>query len=150
MSGVLMPTVSDSFSYLYKISFTDKDLSIFILKDNLNRRSDIPTTYTEDEIRKIIDAPDRSSAIGKRDYLVLLLAAQYGWRSADITGFRLDQIDWEKNVIRLSQQKTGFPWNILCSLLLETLSSIISDMAGLGQSGRRLSFRHNNQNMVDL
>jgi len=97
------------FSYLYKISFTDKDLSIFILKDNLNRRSDIPTTYTEDEIRKIIDAPDRSSAIGKRDYLVLLLAAQYGWRSADITGFRLDQIDWEKNVIRLSQQKTGFP-----------------------------------------
>lgn len=97
------------FHYLYKILFTDKDLSIFILKDNLNRHSDIPTTYTEDEIRKIIDAPDRSSAIGKRDYLVLLLAAQYGWRSSDITGFRLDQIDWEKNVIRFSQQKTGFP-----------------------------------------
>ena len=97
------------FRYLYKISFTEKDLSVFILKDNLNRHSDIPTTYTEDEIRKIIDAPDRSSAIGKRDYLVLLLAAQYGWRSADITGFRLDQIDWEKNVIRFSQQKTGFP-----------------------------------------
>ena len=97
------------FRYLNKVSFTDMDLSVFILSDSLKRRSDIPTTYTEDEIRKIIDAPDRSSSIGKRDYLVLLLAAQYGWRSADITGFRLDQIDWEKNVIRFSQQKTGFP-----------------------------------------
>lgn len=97
------------FRYLYQISFTDKDLSVFILKDNLKKQSDIPTTYTEDEIQRIINTPNRASAIGKRDYLVLLLAAEYGWRSSDITGFRLDQIDWEKNVIRFNQQKTGFP-----------------------------------------
>lgn len=97
------------FRFLYRQHYTETDLSIHVLHDNHNRHSNIPTTYTEEEIRRIIDAPDRSSAIGKRDYLVLLLAAEYGWRSADITGFRLDQIDWERNTIRFAQQKTGMP-----------------------------------------
>ena len=97
------------FRYLYYHHYTETDLSLCVLPDNYNRHSNVPTTYTEEEIRRIINAPDRSSAIGKRDYLVLLLAAEYGWRSADITGFRLDQIDWERNVIRFEQQKTGTP-----------------------------------------
>lgn len=95
------------FRYLYHQHYTETDFSLFIMRDNYNRHKNVPTTYTEEEIRRIIDAPDRSSAIGKRDYLVLLLAAEYGWRSADITGFRFDQIDWERNVIRFDQQKTG-------------------------------------------
>lgn len=97
------------FRYIYGRHYTIKDLSSFILPDSFNRHSNIPTTYTEEEISRIINAPDRSSAIGKRDYLVLLLAAEYGWRSADITGFRLDQIDWDKNTIRFEQQKTDVP-----------------------------------------
>ena len=97
------------FRYLLFRHYTETDLSLYVLPDNCNRHSNVPTTYTEEEIRRIINAPDRSSAIGKRDYLVLLLAAEYGWRSADITGFRLDQIDWERNVIRFDQQKTDVP-----------------------------------------
>ena len=97
------------FRYLYYRHYTGTELSLYVLPDNCDRHSKVPTTYTEEEISRIINAPDRSSAIGKRDYLVLLLAAEYGWRSADITGFRLDQIDWERNVIRFDQQKTGTP-----------------------------------------
>jgi integrase len=39
----------------------------------------------------------------------MLLAAEYGWRASDITSFRLDQIDWEKNRISMVQYKTGVP-----------------------------------------
>jgi len=102
-------SIRQFFRYLYEHNHTHSDLSLFVLPDNFNRHSSIPTTYSEDEIRRIIDAPDRSSCIGKRDYLVLLLASEYGWRSADITGFRLNQIDWDMNVIRFEQQKTGVP-----------------------------------------
>ena len=97
------------FRYLHASHRTENDLSVCVLPDNFNRHSSVPTTYSEDEIRRIIEGPDRSSAVGKRDYLVLLLAGEYGWRSADITHFRLDQIDWDKNVIRFDQQKTGVP-----------------------------------------
>lgn len=39
----------------------------------------------------------------------LRLAAEYGWRSSDIVEFSFSQIDWDKNVIRFSQHKTGMP-----------------------------------------
>lgn len=38
----------------------------------------MPTTYSEEEISRIIVAIDHSSPVDKRDYLVLLLAAEYG------------------------------------------------------------------------
>ena len=97
------------FRYAHDKGLTVKDNSIFILDDNYDRRCKIPTTYDEDEIRRIIASVERSHVTGKRDYLILLLAAEYGWRSSDIVGFRFSQIDWDKNVIRFNQHKTDIP-----------------------------------------
>lgn len=92
--------------YAYDNGKSVKDCSVFVLPDNYKRGCKLPTTYEEDEIRDMIAAVPRASAIGKRDYLILLLAAEYGWRSSDITSFRFDDIDWDNNVIRFSQHKT--------------------------------------------
>ncbi|WP_088225782.1 site-specific integrase [Desulfosporosinus sp. FKB] len=97
------------FRYAHDHGITEKDNSVFILKDNYKHHCKIPTTYEEDEIRRIISSVERSSATGKRDYLILLLAAEYGWRSSDIVNFRFSQIDWDKNVIRFNQHKTDIP-----------------------------------------
>lgn len=97
------------FRYAYDHGITEKDNSVFILEDNYKHHCKIPTTYDEDEIRRIISSVERSSATGKRDYLILLLAAEYGWRSSDIVNFRFSQIDWDKNVIRFNQHKTDIP-----------------------------------------
>jgi len=95
------------YRYLFDNGVLDKDYSSLILKEpKIAQGSKLPTTYTEEEIRRMIHGIDRSSAKGKRDYLVLLLAAEYGWRASDITSFRLDQIDWEKNKISIVQYKT--------------------------------------------
>lgn len=100
-------TLRQFLRYLCASHYTENDFSVYVLPDNYNRHSSIPTTYTEDEIKRIIEGPDRSSAIGKRDYLILLLAGEYGWRSSDITHFCLNQIDWDNNIIRFEQHKTG-------------------------------------------
>ncbi len=95
--------------YVYEKGLTPKDCSIYILPDNYKKHNKIPTTYNEAEIRSIISSVERSSAIGKRDYLILLLAAEYGWRTKDIIRLRFNQIDWDKNVIRFNQSKTESP-----------------------------------------
>jgi len=98
------------YRYLFDNGILDKDYSSQILKEpKVPQGSKLPTTYTEGEIRSMIHAIDRSSAKGKRDYLVLLLAAEYGWRASDITSFGLDQIDWDKNKISIVQYKTQVP-----------------------------------------
>lgn len=103
-------TVLRSFlRYVFDTGDFDRDCSIYVLKDNYRKNSKLPTTYEEKEIRSMIDSVERASAIGKRDYLVLLLAAEYGWRAMDITHFRFDQIDWDNNTIKFDQQKTKVP-----------------------------------------
>ena len=104
------PIIKELYRYLYDNGVLGKDYSTLVLKEpKAHLVTKVPSTYTEDEIKRMIIAVDRSSAKGKRDYLVMLLAAEYGWRASDITSFRLDQIDWEKNKISMVQYKTGMP-----------------------------------------
>ena len=52
---------------------------------------------------------DRNSPLLKRDRAIVLLAMYTGLRSCDIIGLRFDEIDWENDIIAISQQKTGRP-----------------------------------------
>jgi len=79
------------------------------MPDNYRKECKIPTTYTEEEVSRLVAAVSRSSSIGKRDYLILLLAAEYGWRASDIVKFNFGQIDWDTNTISFQQSKTDAP-----------------------------------------
>jgi len=95
--------------YLFDFGFTKNDCSVYIMPDNYKKSRNLPTTYEETEIKRIIQAVDRGAAIGKRDYLIILLAAEYGWRSSDIVNFSFNQIDWDRNTISFDQHKTDVP-----------------------------------------
>lgn len=97
------------FHYLYEFGITEKNHALFVLKDQYRNQCKVPTTYSEEEISRIIAAIDRSSSVGKRDYLVLLLAEEYGWRAGDIISFKFNLIDWKKNTISFEQSKTDVP-----------------------------------------
>lgn len=103
-------TVREMLQYLFDFSVLDKDLSPYVLKERRHsKRLEIPTTYTTDEIKSLLRAIDRSTPKGKRDYLVVLLAAEYGMRASDIVRLSLKHIDWERNTISFSQNKTDVP-----------------------------------------
>jgi integrase len=93
--------------HAYDSGATTRDFTYCILPDNYIKQRKLPTTYKEDEIKRVINAVERASSIGKRDYLVLLLASEFGWRSSDIVNFCFDQIDWDNNTISVDQHKTG-------------------------------------------
>lgn len=95
--------------FAFERGLTSSDRSILVPGTRVCRNRKLPTTYTGEEIKALLSSVDRASARGKRDYLILLLGAEYGWRAGDIVGFKFSHIDWEKNVIRFEQQKTGTP-----------------------------------------
>ncbi len=57
-------------------------------------------------------AVDRSSAKGKRDYAILLLACRLGLRAGDIRQLKLDQLHWDDSTIEVTQSKTGMPLSL--------------------------------------
>ncbi len=44
---------------------------------------------------KFTDTVDRNSAMGKRDYAIIVLACTTGIRAGDIINIRISDIDWK-------------------------------------------------------
>ena len=76
------------------------------------RERKIYPCMSPDDLNLIIGSVGRSTAIGKRDYAILLLAASSGMRVGDIANFKLSDIDWRANEIRITQGKTQVPLNL--------------------------------------
>lgn len=93
-------------SYLHDIKVIDNDLSYLIPKDNYRKEAKLPTTYTKEEVERLLASVDRGNPKGKRDFAMLLLASRLGLRASDICGMTFSNIKWEQNLIVLTQQKT--------------------------------------------
>lgn len=94
-------------SYLYAERVLTTDYSGIVPKNNYKHQPKLPSTYTDEEIYALLESVDRGNPKGKRDYAMLLLATRLGLRASDICGLTFDNILWERNMIRLDQQKTG-------------------------------------------
>lgn len=71
-----------------------------------NKHDRVLSFYSEEEIKQLISCIDNSTAIGKRDLTVVLLAAELGIRSGDICRLKLSDIHWERGTIEFIQFKT--------------------------------------------
>ncbi|WML37976.1 tyrosine-type recombinase/integrase [Neobacillus sp. OS1-2] len=78
----------------------------FLENLHTNKHERLESAYSAEEIRKVLDSVDRASGQGKMLYLMMLLASVYGLRSSDIRTLQLSNVDWKKQCIKLSQQKT--------------------------------------------
>jgi integrase/recombinase XerD len=78
----------------------------FLENLHTNKHEGLESSYSAEEIRKVLDSVDRSSQQGKMFYLMMLFASVYGLRSSDIRTLQLSNFDWRNQRIRLSQQKT--------------------------------------------
>lgn len=63
----------------------------------------------QNDLSIVFKSIDRGSAIGKRDYAMLVLAANSGMRAGDIANIKLSDIDWHKNELQILQGKTQNP-----------------------------------------
>jgi len=55
----------------------------------------IPRSITPNHVRRVLAHCNRQSAVGRRDYAILLLLARLGLRAGEIAGLALEDIDWE-------------------------------------------------------
>ena len=72
-----------------------KDLSVELPTIRFPRDASIPSVWDHELVVRLLGAIDRSSAKGKRDYAILLLACRLGLRAGDIRTLKLDHLHWE-------------------------------------------------------
>jgi len=61
--------------------------------------SKVPRFLAGEQIQKILDSCDRGTAIGRRDYALLLLLSRLGLRAGEVVALTLDDLDWETGLV---------------------------------------------------
>jgi site-specific recombinase XerD len=115
--------------YLEDQKFTSRRLSLAVPSNGARKTLVIPTITIQEE-QAILNAIDRNSTQGKRNYAMVLLALRTGLRSIDIANLKLLNIKWKTSTIEIVQEKTGRP------LILPLLNEIGNALADYILNGR--------------
>lgn len=108
--SVMIPvlyTLRSFLKYLYERKLSAIDYSKGIPKYRIIRQPKLPSTYSKEEIERLIASVERSSPIGKRNYAIILLAARLGLRASDISRLKFANLHWKTSTIEIEQVKTG-------------------------------------------
>jgi site-specific recombinase XerD len=105
-----------------------KDLSDAVEMPQSYRLADVPRSITWDEVRRMLEAVDRRTVLGRRDYAILLLLVTYGLRAHEVAKLTLDDIDWKRERLQIPERKAGhwtaYPLaNVVAEALIEYLRS---------------------------
>ena len=108
-----------------------KDLSGAVEMPQSYRLADVPRSITWDEVRRMLEAVDRRTALGRRDYAILLLLVTYGLRAHEVAKLTLDDIDWKRERLQIPERKAGH-WTAypLANVVAEALDRVLYVPAG--------------------
>lgn len=93
--------------YLHRERVVPVDLSGTVESPQTYRLSTLPRSITWEQVRQMLQAVDRRTPVGKRDYAILLLLVTYGLRAREVADLTLDDIDWRRERLRIPERKAG-------------------------------------------
>lgn len=94
--------------HLHFARITERDLSTAVIGPTLYAYEGIPSALRAEDVQKVLKVAGRDqSAIGRRDYAILMLLSTYGLRAGEITSLRLEDIDWKHSRLHVRHSKTG-------------------------------------------
>lgn len=102
----ILYTIRNFFSYNEFSEMLTFDPLPFLSGLHSRKHERLPSFYTAEEVKRVLNAVDRSTPWGKTVYLMMLLACVYGLRSSDIKALDFDDINWMRRTITTIQFKT--------------------------------------------
>lgn len=94
--------------YLYAHGRILHDLAPEVPKPSLYAFETIPSALSPSDIVTVLEATRRDrTPKGLRDYAILILLSNYGLRAGEITGLRLEDVNWRSERLHVRHSKTG-------------------------------------------
>lgn len=79
----------------------DKDLAACVPAVANWKLSTIPRAIPADQVELLLSSIDRKTAVGRRDYTILLILARLGLRAGEIKALTLGDLDWQEGLIKV-------------------------------------------------
>ena len=93
--------------YLFREGIVQQDLSTAVEGPRTYAFSEIPRSIPVEDVERMLGLIDRRSAVGRRDYAMLLLLVVYGLRAREVAALTLDDLDWRTAVLDVRGRKGG-------------------------------------------
>ena len=77
----------------------DKDLAACVPAVANWKLSTTPRALPPDQVERVLASIDRKTAMGRRDYAILLILARLGLRAGEIRRLTLEELDWQEGLI---------------------------------------------------
>jgi site-specific recombinase XerD len=98
--GLLMGSALRSFlRFLFLRAETEVDLALAVPTVRQWRLSTVPRHLPADDVERLLQACDTSSATGRRNHAILLLLARLGLRASEIVSLKLGDLRWREGEI---------------------------------------------------
>jgi integrase/recombinase XerD len=94
------------FRFLLEVEEVQIDFAAKTPMVQARKQTRIPSVWTTEELRRLIEVIDRGSPKGKRDYAIILLACCLGMRVTDIKNLKKENFHWEEKKLVFIQSKT--------------------------------------------
>ena len=85
--------------FLYQGGYIKTNLASVVPTVSRRRFTQLPKFLQPEEVERLLRSCDQSTAIGKRNYAILLLLARLGLRAGEIVHLALDDIRWDAGEI---------------------------------------------------
>ena len=93
--------------YLHYRGQLQSDLSAAVPKVAHWRMTALPKHLPAEAVQRVLDACERTSAVGRRNFAILLLLARLGLRAGEIVALQIEDIDWENARLTVRSKKGG-------------------------------------------
>jgi integrase/recombinase XerD len=93
--------------FCHREGITSRDLSGAVGTPQVYRLDDVPRSISWDEVRRMLEAVERRTIRGRRDYAILLLLVTYGLRAHEVAKLILDDVDWKRERLQVLARKAG-------------------------------------------
>jgi len=91
--------------YLHYTGRIPRDLTAIVPKVPHWRLTGLPKHLPAEAVQQVLDRCDQGTAIGKRNYAILLLLARLGLRAGEVISLRLEDIDWQNAQLLIRSRK---------------------------------------------
>jgi integrase/recombinase XerD len=106
--ALLASDVRGFMRHLYGVGQVPVNLADDISGPRIYALEEIPSAIQPEHVKRALQsARADKSALGRRDYAILMLLSTYGLRSGEVTGLRLADVDWRQDRLHIRHTKTG-------------------------------------------
>ncbi len=92
--GLIVTCLRSFFRFLKMKGHVDFDWSTSVLNPPRWKSANLPYYLNPKDLKKLLNSIDHSTALGKRNYAMLLVLARLGIRACEVASLSLDDIDW--------------------------------------------------------